>query len=322
MFLPIIVAVGPAHIPHPAFNNAAVTEATFASAYQDSADIKKQNKTDVWQMLGQTEISDFIRLPSKKDDCSPKEATGEDFNVAHFQSCVRCRCPHINGIFSLKGLDDFDSCANQVEQQKASNVSNWILSGEKLNHLPQLENTNRISSEGMLSNTSSPESWARPFYTSDVFSREQSTKLRFHQDPLPFIKPSVHNPRIPGHIRNKESSPTLSKEMELSHPYNHLHHNNQQHYKCQFCGHEFNQKSNLYTHMRIHEDERPFQCEDCGYAAKRLVHLERHAKHHNFRFQFKCRFCSYSSKMKSTITKHCMQVHGDLLKAFDLEEYV
>ena len=326
MFLPLMAefAPRPANIPHLAFNNAA----GFGPTYQDST--KKQNETDVRMMLGQAHVSDFNLLPSKKDDNSSEEATGEDFNVAHFQSCARVRCLHINGIFSLKGIVDFDSCPNQIEQEKAINLSKWILSGDKLNDPPQLDNsistTNTFSPQGMLSNNSSPAIWERPLYTSDVFSckQSQSAEIRFHQDSSPLLKPSNQNPRIPVHIRKKESRPTLSKETKHapSLPYNKLHHDNPHHYKCQICGHEFNQKGNLYTHMRIHEDKRPFQCADCGYAARQMVQLKRHAKHHTFRFQFKCRFCSYSSKMKSTTTKHCMLVHGDLLKALNLEEYV
>ena len=177
----------PPHIPHLAFNNAA----GFGPTYQDST--KKQNETDVRMMLGQAHVSDFNLLPSKKDDNSSEEATGEDFNVAHFQSCTRVRCLHINGIFSLKGIVDFDSCPNQMEQEKAINLSKWILGagGDKLNDPPQLDNsistTNTFSPQGMLSNNSSPAIWERPLYTSDVFSCKQSAEIIFHQDSSPLL---------------------------------------------------------------------------------------------------------------------------------------
>lgn len=134
------------------------------------------------------------------------------------------------------------------------------------------------------------------------------------------LVPTNHNPKIPVIFRENSLTPPKTylipsfTSKRSSGMYRH-----EQVFRCEVCGHEFNQKGNLYTHMRIHEDKRPFQCGECGYAARQLVQLKRHAKHHTFRFQFKCRFCSYSSKMKSTTTKHCTLVHSALLGALNID---
>jgi DNA-directed RNA polymerase subunit RPC12/RpoP len=178
-------------------------------------------------------------------------------------------------------------------------------------------NVNAASDE-VPPNVSSTSSMVRP----DTMKLQNKAKLdveKSSQDPTsvnnkfpkqdPWIPVRVGSP--PKRTRNVANVPNPKLHVYL----------HQQQYKCQICGHEFSQKGNLFTHMRIHEDRRPYQCEDCGYAARQMVQLKRHAKHHTFRFQFKCRFCTYSSKMKSTTTKHCSLVHGDLLKALNLNDY-
>jgi uncharacterized Zn-finger protein len=51
-------------------------------------------------------------------------------------------------------------------------------------------------------------------------------------------------------------------------------------YKCDICGKEFSQNSNLQYHIRTHTGDKPYNCDVCGKAFSENCSLQRHIRKH------------------------------------------
>lgn len=81
-------------------------------------------------------------------------------------------------------------------------------------------------------------------------------------------------------------------------------------FPCPVCGKEFNQSSNMKTHLAIHGKPK-FTCPKCGKECKQKAHLKTHlASVHNVGTScFKCGECGKEFKQKSNLKTHTSMVH-------------
>ncbi|XP_063159368.1 zinc finger protein 578-like [Candoia aspera] len=74
-------------------------------------------------------------------------------------------------------------------------------------------------------------------------------------------------------------------------------------FACPVCGKEFNQKSNLTRHHKIHTTEGPYKCPKCGESFRMNRQLVRHQRMH-LSDPFKCGECGKSFSRRSNLIRH------------------
>ena len=94
---------------------------------------------------------------------------------------------------------------------------------------------------------------------------------------------------------------------------------------CPFCTKMSKTIAHAKQHIIIHTGEKPFRCNYCEHTANQKSNIQRHMKtHKNFwcltvqlRIEieklFNCEFCQYSSNRKSNLQKHMKVKHENLL---------
>ncbi|PNF41384.1 hypothetical protein B7P43_G14410 [Cryptotermes secundus] len=103
----------------------------------------------------------------------------------------------------------------------------------------------------------------------------------------------------------------------FSHDYLLEEHENQMHstthtYKCTFCDHSSNSRSNMTRHLALHTEKRRFACNQCGAAFHALTTLKDHCNSvHSQQRHFSCDMCDKMFKLQSDLRRH-IQSHSDM----------
>ena len=82
---------------------------------------------------------------------------------------------------------------------------------------------------------------------------------------------------------------------------------------CEYCGMDFNKKSNYGKHLRIHTGEKPFKCDLCDAAFTSKSNMNIHKRLHTGEKPFKCDLCEAAFVQKSHLIKHQTVHTGDKL---------
>ncbi|KAJ8727257.1 hypothetical protein PYW08_015654 [Mythimna loreyi] len=89
-------------------------------------------------------------------------------------------------------------------------------------------------------------------------------------------------------------------------------HNGDRPYKCDVCGRDFRQWSDLKYHkVSIHSDQKMFKCEFCGKEFARKYSLNVHRRIHTGERNYKCEYCNKTFRASSYRLSHMRTHTGD-----------
>ena len=92
-------------------------------------------------------------------------------------------------------------------------------------------------------------------------------------------------------------------------------------FMCQVCLKQFNRKSTLNDHMKVHDQKRlRYECNQCTETFSMLKSLRRHQKLHSNEFKVhQCHICKVEYLSKSNLKEH-LQTHETMRKEFKCEK--
>lgn len=83
------------------------------------------------------------------------------------------------------------------------------------------------------------------------------------------------------------------------------------HLSCNVCGKDFNWKTSLVEHMRMHSGEKPHTCKDCGMAFARQRTMALHQRIHTGEKRYVCDICDLSFTQTGTLKRHKLVHTGE-----------
>ena len=79
-------------------------------------------------------------------------------------------------------------------------------------------------------------------------------------------------------------------------------------HKCHVCYAQFNNRSHLQVHLRIHSGERPFSCSICGAAFSEQSKLKNHQRRHTGEKPYTCTTCNKTFSWGAAYSRH-LRIH-------------
>ena len=86
-------------------------------------------------------------------------------------------------------------------------------------------------------------------------------------------------------------------------------HNDKKSHKYQQCDFKCKWKSNLTIHQRIHNGEKPYKCLHCPKSFITKHQLTQHLTVHTNEKPYKCNDCDYKTKWKGNLKQHSLKKH-------------
>ncbi|XP_060094663.1 uncharacterized protein LOC132571888 [Heteronotia binoei] len=81
--------------------------------------------------------------------------------------------------------------------------------------------------------------------------------------------------------------------------------------QCPVCGKNFNFKSSLNAHWRMHKVDKPFECPECGKRLSTTASFKTHQRIHTGERPFKCSVCGKTFSQSSALTSHLRTHTGE-----------
>ncbi|XP_069606255.1 zinc finger protein 182-like [Ranitomeya imitator] len=188
-----------------------------------------------------------------------------------------------------------DDCTRRSEEQKTSSIF-------KSDELEITQDTIEV-------NVITPDTPSL-LHTKDLSSEPLKKIMSFDFDSLQTAKKHKSQKRgIKKRNAFKEKKPISSSEYGNSFPLetslvNHQKNHTEKRFSYSICGKNFNQKSDLVIHEKIHTGEKPYSCSECDQCFKEKSKLIRHQKTHTGEKPHLCSECGKCFTQKSYLVIH------------------
>ncbi|XP_070582545.1 zinc finger protein 501-like [Erythrolamprus reginae] len=141
-----------------------------------------------------------------------------------------------------------------------------------------------------------------------AFRQRRPTSIFIKEDGS-FSKPQRNIPNVPEEPKAEKifPCPVCSKEFNQKSNLTRHHkiHTMEGSYKCAKCGESFRMNRQLLRHQRMHLSD-PFKCADCGKSFSRKSNLIRHQRIHTREAPYQCPECEKTFNQKTNLFRHRM----------------